>query len=95
MRLSSTRYNFDSFQIPSTLSYTIDMDAMRIERAANKDDEAKASKPPANPAVALARQEELSGWNFLAQAIDRILFCIYFFILIILMGCYIGGASTQ
>ena len=36
----------------------------------------------------------ISGWNLLAQAVDRIMFVIYTIIIFVFLGAYIGGATT-
>ena len=78
-------------QIPSVLSYTIDMEAMKIARTTAPNSDGTAA--PSAPAQAMSRDD--SGWNILAQAIDRILFLSYFFVIIIFLGTYLGGSSAQ
>ncbi len=36
----------------------------------------------------------ITGWNLLAQAIDRILFVLYVLIVFIFLGAYLGGATV-
>jgi hypothetical protein len=72
------------------LSYSIDMEAMKIARTAANND---ATAAPGAATQALLRDD--SGWNILAQAIDRILFLTYFLVIIIFLGAYLGGSSSS
>ena len=37
----------------------------------------------------------ISGWNLLAQVVDRLAFILYFFIILIFMGTYIGKSTAN
>jgi len=40
-------------------------------------------------------RKELTGWNLLAQAVDRVVFLLYLFIVLIFMATYIGKATSS
>ena len=40
-------------------------------------------------------KKELTGWNLLAQAVDRVVFLLYLFIVLIFMATYIGKATSS
>ena len=40
-------------------------------------------------------RKELTGWNLLAQAVDRIVFLVYLFIVLVFMATYIGTATSN
>ena len=46
-------------------------------------------------ATATVKSNEFSGWNLFAQAVDRIHFIAYFFVILIFMGAYLGGTINQ
>ena len=68
-----------SFQLPSTGSYAIDMEAMNIASAND---------------VAGEKKIDSAGWCLITQAIDRIMFALYLLIIIIFLGMYLGGAEA-
>ena len=37
----------------------------------------------------------ITGWNLLAQVVDRIAFLLYFFIILIFMATYIGKSTAN
>ena len=70
------------------------MEARRI--TSSKSDGTDTGVTTAEPnAVATVKQVEFSGWNLFAQAVDRIHFFLYLFIILIFMATYLGGAAMQ
>ena len=45
--------------------------------------------------VGAGNRKVLTGWNLLAQAVDRVVFLIYLFIVLIFMATYIGKATSN
>eukprot|EP00090_Calanus_glacialis_P013211 TRINITY_DN21854_c0_g1_i1.p1 TRINITY_DN21854_c0_g1~~TRINITY_DN21854_c0_g1_i1.p1 ORF type:complete len:446 (-),score=84.38 TRINITY_DN21854_c0_g1_i1:281-1480(-) len=45
--------------------------------------------------VGTGRGKELTGWNLLAQAVDRVVFLIYLFIILIFLATYVGKATSN
>ena len=70
---------YGSLQLPSTGSYAIDMEAMKI--ASTND-------------VTGEKKVDPSGWSLITQAIDRIMFALYLLIIIIFLCVYLGGAGA-
>ena len=91
-------------KVPSYGSYTIDMEAMRIAAVNSAPPTQAQPSSDVGSNLAAARSNltagahlghELSEWNLLCQAMDRIMFALYFFIMLIFMGSYIGGAIAK
>ena len=62
--------------------YSIDVEAMRSGAQGNDTKESSSSEKP-----------KFSGWNLLAQAIDRILFITYLLIIFLFMASCIGKSA--
>jgi len=99
-----TRAAFIPPQIPNPNSFAVDMDALKLggpetttaAAATTQGDQAapaEVSKPA--PASANPIPEVKSGWNLLAQALDRVLFVLYLLIIVIFMGAFFGGAAIN
>eukprot|EP00095_Tigriopus_kingsejongensis_P010104 maker-scaffold152_size304267-snap-gene-0.14 protein:Tk10104 transcript:maker-scaffold152_size304267-snap-gene-0.14-mRNA-1 annotation:"neurotransmitter gated ion channel" len=67
-------------KIPASGGITIDMEALKLCE-------------PEGGSTAGAQNPNHSGWNTLAQALDRILFIVYLFFILVFMAAYFGGAS--
>ena len=70
------------------------MEAMKIALSTNTS---SSDGPGSNPTAPKppATAEFATGWNLLAQALDRVLFVLYLLIIVIFMGSYLGGAVNQ
>ncbi|TRY69589.1 hypothetical protein TCAL_05233 [Tigriopus californicus] len=69
-------------KIPASGGITIDMAALTIGNTESGTNTSLANNP------------NHSGWNTLAQALDRVLFILYLAIILIFMSAYFGGASS-
>ena len=84
--------------VPGHGSYTIDMEAMKIAAvtpsattATTTTDDAAEAGP--NRAAATPTHEKISEWNLFCQAVDRVMFLLYMFIILIYVASYVGGAA--
>ena len=53
------------------------------------------SESGANMSSSAGAKKIITGWNLLAQVVDRITFILYFLIVLIFMATYIGKSTAN
>ncbi len=95
-------------QIPNPNSFIVDMDALKIGPASSA---LSAATPAATPTAGEGgasdgnsgggggglkdEPERMTGWNLLAQALDRLLFAVYLVIILVFIATFFGGAAAN